>query len=73
MIETEKPAALTPVCPHCLTDPLTVTVQQLPFPNGVQVLVASCATATCRKVLGVSFMGMAQPTIMPGRLIKSIS
>ena len=70
--ETPPPAGdFSIVCPHCGVDPVTVQVRNLNFPNGIVLLLAACANPECRKLLGVSFAGLAQPQIVrAGRIIQ---
>jgi len=63
------PETFTLVCPWCEADPVTVNVRNLNFPNGIVLLLASCGG--CRKILGVSFAGIAPPQIVrAGRIIQ---
>jgi len=64
-LKTEKtePQFDVAVCPHCGADPVEFKLKQLMSNDGIVVLAAYCATATCRKLLPLSFMAQAQPKI----------
>ena len=59
-----------PICPYCGQDPVAVNIRNLSFPNGMVVLLASCANQNCRKVYSAAFLGMSQPLITPGRILQ---
>ena len=60
----------SPICPYCGQDPVAVNIRNLSFPNGMVVLLASCANRNCRKVYSATFSGMSQPLITPGRILQ---
>lgn len=48
-----------PVCPFCLVDPCIFTMMPVNF-GQVQTIAVICGNPECRKVFGVSFVGVAQ-------------
>lgn len=61
----EKPEIpAQPKCPHCGSQPMTLGVKELTFPNGIVILMVWCANPDCMTVLSASYRGNALPRIM---------
>ena len=59
-----------PVCPYCGQDPVNIACAQISLGPMVS-MTYFCANPDCRRLLGVSFMGMQpqqQRVVLPGGL-----
>ncbi len=57
-----KPTGI--VCPHCGTDPTTISVTQLQI-GAYVTAVSFCGNLECRKIFSVNVLAIEQPRIAP--------